>query len=405
MTQILKNIRVLDLSRIVAAPFATQTLGDMGAEVIKIERPGPGDDSRQYGPPFAPSASGGTLPETPLYMANNRNKKSMAVNLSTPEGQAIIRELAVVSDVLVENFKTGDLARYGLDYESLRRVNPRLIYCSVTGFGQTGPYKDKPAVDSLFQAMSGMMSITGEPDGLPTRTGFSIGDILASSSVLSSILGALYHRDINGGAGQHIDISCLDATIAALSHRVMQYFMTGVAPVRMGAATPNTIPSQPFDCADVPLIVSAGTDRLYRKFCIALERPDLADDPRFVDVRGRAANRGELLPELERIMKTRTAREWMTRLDAAGIVTGPIYDLQNTFEDPQVIERGLRIDLPHEGFGNLSFLRNPIRYSETDLDSYTAPPAIGQHTDDVLREVLGRSADDIAALRGAGTVA
>lgn len=404
MAGILHNIRVLDLSRIVAAPFATQTLGDMGAEVIKVERPGLGDDSRQYGPPFSPSADGGHLPETPLFMANNRNKQSIAVDIATAEGQRIIRDLAAKSDVLVENFKTGDLERYGLDYESLKAINPRLIYCSVTGFGQTGPYRTKPAVDSLFQAMSGLMSITGEPDGEPTRTGFSVGDVLAASSVLSGILAALYHRDVNGGPGQHIDISCLDATVAALSHRVMQYFMTGEAPQRMGAATPNTVPSQPFDCADVPLIVSAGTDRLFRKFCHAIGRPDLACDPRFSDVRGRAENRSILLPELARVMKTRTAREWMQRLDEAGVITGPIYDIKNAFEDPQIVARGLRIEMAHEGFGTLSYLRNPIRYSDTDLTDYTAPPSLGAHTTRVLSEVLGRSEAEIEALRESGVV-
>jgi crotonobetainyl-CoA:carnitine CoA-transferase CaiB-like acyl-CoA transferase len=250
-----------------------------------------------------------------------------------------------------------------------------------------------------------MMSVSGEPDGPPQRTGFSVGDIIASQFALSAILAALYHRDVNGGQGQHIDISCLDSVIAALSHRVMHYFMTGMPPHRMGSATPNTVPSQPFDCADFPLIVSAGTDRQYRNFCLALDRRDLADDPRFSDVRGRAANRGELLPVIAEIMRQKPAREWMARFDEYGVITGPIYDIKGVFEDPQVIDRELTVSLPHNGFGTLSFLRNPIRFSETLLDTYTAPPGLGEHTDEVLRDILGRTSDIVEELRKSGAVA
>lgn len=388
----LSRVRVLDLSRVLAAPWAAQMLADFGAEVIKLERAGLGDDSRRFGPPFLKDSRGRETDQSPMFLAVNRNKKSVTVDLSKPEGQALVRRLAAVSDVVIENYKVGDLARYGLDYASLSGVNPRLIYCSVTGFGQTGPYRKRLGYDPIFQGMSGLMSVTGYPDeapgGAPVTTGVSIADILCGHYATSAILAALHHRDTVSGRGQYIDLALLDAMVASLSHCAQTYFITGQAPGRRGTEGNGGQPSRMFRCADGAVMIVAGNDDQFERLCHALELPELARDPRFMPGSARSANRRQLAPILEQALARRSVHEVLSALDAAKVPAGPINDLQQVFEDPQVRERGLRVEVPHARAGSVPLLANPIRMSATPLTRYEAPPAVGEHTRQVLRELL-----------------
>ncbi|HYR35453.1 MAG TPA: CaiB/BaiF CoA-transferase family protein [Burkholderiales bacterium] len=402
----LSHIRVLDLSRVLAAPWATQNMADLGAEVIKVERPGSGDDSRAFGPPWIKDRDGRDTQDSAYFTSANRGKKSITLNIASPEGSAIARELAAKCDVLIENYKYGDLSRYGLGYEDLRKVNPRLVYCSVTGFGQTGPYRERPGYDFMIQGMGGMMSVTGEPDdapgGGPQRAGVPIADIITGMYASIAICAALVHRE-RSGRGQHLDLALLDSQIALLAYQNTNYFATGRPPKRIGNLHPNIVPYQPFGAADGEVILACGNDNLYRKFCEAAGCPELAGDPRFATNGKRVENRAELTRLLGDVFRKRTKREWLELLEAAGVPNGPINDVAQVFEEPQVKARGVRIELEHPVAGKLPMVASPMRFSETPLEYRRAPPLLGEHTEEVLRG-LGKSDAEIARLRSAGVI-
>jgi len=399
----LTGIRVLDLSRVLAGPWAGQNLADLGAEVIKIERPGMGDDSRAFGPPWVKDAQGRETKDSAYFTSANRGKKSVTVNLQQPEGQALVRALAATSDVLLENYKFGDLARYGLGYEDLQKINPRLIYCSVTGFGQTGPYKERPGYDFMIQGMGGMMSVTGEPDGAPQRAGVPVADIITGMYASIAICAALAHR-AQSGAGQHLDLALLDSQIALLAYQNTNYFATGKPPRRIGNLHPNIVPYQPFRAADGEVILACGNDNLYRKFCEAAGCLELAADPRFASNGKRVENRDELARLLGAIFAMRTKKEWVELLDAAGVPNGPINDIAQVFAEPQVKARGVKIEVAHPVAGMLPMVASPMRFSATPLEHRTPPPLLGEHTEEILRQLLGKSVDEIARLRASGAI-
>jgi crotonobetainyl-CoA:carnitine CoA-transferase CaiB-like acyl-CoA transferase len=402
MSKALSHIRVLDLSRVLAGPWATQNLADMGAEVIKVERPRIGDDTRAWGPPFLRGADGRETLDSSYFLSVNRGKKSITLDLSTPEGQSIVRELAVHCDVLVENYKVGNLARYGLAYEDLAKVNPRLVYCSITGFGQSGPYAPLPGYDFVFQGMGGLMSLTGhaddEPGAGPMKVGIAVGDVLAGMYASTAILGALEHRHLSG-KGQHIDIALLDCVIALTSYQTLNYLIAGKMPRRLGNSHPNIVPYQVFKCKEGDVIVAVGNNSQYVSYCQALERPDLATDPRFAHGEQRVLNRDALIPQLSAIMLTRTMMEWIARLEQFNVPCGPIYTLDQVFEDPQVQHRQMRVDVPHSVGVDVPGLASPLRFSDTPVTYDKAAPTLGEHTEQVLGALLGKSVDDIAALR------
>jgi len=398
---------VLDLSRVLAGPWAGQNLADLGAEVIKIERPGVGDDSRAFGPPWVKDAQGRDTKDSAYFTSANRGKKSLTVNLSQPQGQALVRELAAKSDVLLENYKFGDLHRYGLGYDDLKAINPRLIYCSVTGFGQTGPYRERPGYDFMIQGMGGMMSVTGEPDGAPgggpQRAGVPIADIITGMYASIAICAALAHRALSG-AGQHLDLALLDSQIALLAYQNTNYFATGKPPRRIGNLHPNIVPYQPFQASDGEVILACGNDNLYRKFCQAAGCPELAADPRFATNGKRVENRTELTRLLGEIFARRTKKEWVDLLDRAGVPNGPINDLAQVFAEPQVKARGVKIDVEHPVAGRLPMVASPMRFSATPLEHKTPPPLLGEHTEEILRGVLGKTPEEIARLRESGVI-
>lgn len=399
----LTGIRVLDLSRILAAPLAAQSLGDLGAEVIKVERPRTGDEARRWGPPFLKDRAGEDTRESPMYLCANRNKRSVTLDLASEAGQALVRRLVARSDVLIENYKVGDLARYGLDYESLRQLQPRLVYCSVTGFGQSGPYSKLPGYDTVFQAMSGMMSVTGLPDGVPgggpMKTGPSLADFMAGQFATAGILAALYERDTFSGEGQHIDIALLDCTIAAQSHYAATYLATGSVPQRRGTEGNGGLPSQAFACADRGVVVICGSEAQYRTFCQVLQRPDLADDPRFVTNAQRLAHRRELAETFNAITAQWASAALLRALEAAGIPSGPINTYPEVFADPQVVHRRMTLEAEHGQAGKVTFCASPIRFTDIAPRAPMAPPVLGQHTDEVLRELLDLDDAEIAQLR------
>jgi glutaryl-CoA transferase len=403
----LSHIRVLDLSRVLAGPWASQNMADLGAEVIKIERPGTGDDSRAFGPPWVKDGAGRDTKDSAYYTSANRGKKSVTLNIAVPEGQAIARELAKSADVLIENYKYGDLARYGLGYDQLRDLNPRLIYCSVTGFGHTGPYRERPGYDFMIQGMGGMMSVTGEPDdapgGGPQRAGVPIADIITGMYASIAICAALANRE-RSGKGQHLDLALLDSQIALLAYQNTNYFATGVPPRRIGNLHPNIVPYQPFRAADGDVILACGNDNLYRKFCEAAGCPELANDPRFATNGKRVENRAELTRLLAAVFRKRTKREWLELLETAGVPNGPINDVAQVFEEPQVKARGVRINLQHSAGAKLPLVASPMRFSATPLEYRLAPPLLGEHTEEVLRGVLGKSDGEIARLRAAKVI-
>jgi crotonobetainyl-CoA:carnitine CoA-transferase CaiB-like acyl-CoA transferase len=407
----LSHVRVLDLSRVLAGPWAGQNLADLGAEVIKVERPGVGDDSRAFGPPWVKDKDGRDTKDSAYYTSANRGKKSITINISKPEGQQLVRELAKISDVLIENYKFGDLARYGLAYDDLAKINPRLVYCSVTGFGQTGPYRERPGYDFMIQGMGGMMSVTGEPDdevngkagGGPQRAGVPVADIITGMYASIAICAALAHR-AESGKGQHLDLALLDSQIALLAYQNTNYFATGKPPKRIGNLHPNIVPYQPFRTSDGSVILACGNDNLYRKFCEVAGAPELADDPRFVSNGKRVENRAELTRLLQAIFLAKTTHEWVEALEGAGVANGPINDVAQVFDEPQVKARGVKIELDHPVAGRLPLVASPMRFSGTPLEHKLAPPVLGQHTDEVLREVLRMSESQIAGLRAGGVI-
>lgn len=396
----LDGIRVLDLSRILAGPWCTQNLADLGADVIKIERPRVGDDTRAWGPPFLKDGDGVDTNESAYYLSANRNKRSVEADMATPEGAALIRELAAVSDILVENFKVGGLAKYGLDYASLQAINPRLIYCSVTGFGQDGPFARRPGYDFMIQGMGGLMSITGErddlPGGGPQKAGVAVTDIVTGMYATVAILAALQERH-RSGLGQHLDIALLDSHVALLANQNSNYFNSGVAPTRAGNAHQNVVPYQVFAASDGHLIVATGNESQYRAYCTAIGAAELGDDPRFATNRLRVTHRDTLVALLAEIMRRGKRDDWIARLEAVGVPCGPINDIAQAFAHPQVAARQLRRDLPHPSGGVAPVTASPLRFSASPVVYRRAPPLLGQHTEEVLREVLGKSPEAIAA--------
>jgi crotonobetainyl-CoA:carnitine CoA-transferase CaiB-like acyl-CoA transferase len=400
--QILEGIRVLDLTRVLAGPWASQTLADMGAEVIKIERPGRGDDTRSWGPPFARDAEGSESSESAYFLSVNRGKKSVTIDITQPEGQDLVRRLAAQSDIVLENYKVGGLQRYGLDYQSLSATHPKLIYCSITGFGQTGPYKDRAGYDFMIQGMGGLMSITGErddlPGGGPQKVGVAIADITTGLYSTIAILGALYHR-AQTGEGQYIDMALLDCQVAMLGNMNLNYLVSGKAPGRMGNAHQNIVPYQVFPCRDGHLILAVGNDEQYARFCDEAGVAHLARDERFATNQARVRNRETLVPILQEVLMTRDRDDWLRVLDTLGIPSGPINNLEQVFAGPQVVARGLKLSLPHDQAGTVPGVANPIRMSGTPIQKQAAPPMLGQHTQEVLENLLRLPKSEIERLQ------
>ena len=396
-------MRVLDLSRVLAGPWASQVLADLGAEVIKVERPGGGDDTRGWGPPWLRDPSGAETSESAYFLSANRGKKSITVDLTRPEGQDLVRRLAACSDVVLENYKVGALDRYGLGYADLSALNPRLVYCSITGFGQTGPYRQRAGYDFLIQGMGGLMSLTGEPDGEPMKVGVAVLDIVTGMYAATAVLAALAHRE-RSGRGQHVDLALLDVQVATLANQAQSYLVTGSNPRRLGNAHPSIVPYQAFATADGHIILAVGNDGQFARFCQVAGRPDLAADERFRANAGRVLHRAALVPELERVLAMRPSSDWIASLEAAGVPCGPINDLGQVFEDPQVRARGMRLEVPHPLAGTASLVASPIRLSGMPVAPGTAPPTLGQHTHEVLAEVLGLDEATRASLREVGVI-
>jgi crotonobetainyl-CoA:carnitine CoA-transferase CaiB-like acyl-CoA transferase len=402
----LTGIRVLDLSRVLAGPWCTQTLADLGADVIKIERPGTGDDTRTWGPPFLQDEQGRDTHEAAYYLGCNRNKRSVTCDIAQPAGQALIRELASHCDVLVENFKVGDLDRYGLGYEDLRQVNPRLIYCSITGFGQTGPYRERAGYDYIVQGMGGLMSITGERDDLgggPQKVGVAVADLFTGMYATVAILAALRHAD-STGEGQRVDMALLDTQVSMLANLGANYLVSGNVPGRAGNAHQNIVPYQVFETAPGALgrdflILAVGNDSQFAKFCEAAGRPEIAADARFAKNQDRVRNRSVLVPMLEEVLRTRTKGEWLSLLETARVPCGPINNLREVFDDVQVKQRGMVNTWFHPLRDEVRLVASPMKLSGTPVRTDLPPPLLGQHTEEVLREVLGWDDERIAALR------
>ncbi len=407
MTAPLSHIRVLDLSRVLAGPWASQFLADMGAEVIKIERPVHGDDTRGWGPPFAREPNADDPGISAYFACANRGKQSVTVDMAHPKGQELIRQLAAKSDVLIENFKVGGLAKYGLDYASLKAINPRLVYCSITGFGQTGPYAPRAGYDFLVQAMGGLMSVTGEPDGVPgggpVKVGVAISDQMAGMNALAAILTALLKRE-RTGEGEYIDVALLDSTVAALVNQASTYLVAGTVPQRMGNAHPTVVPYQAFRTADGHIILAIGNDGQFQRFCAAAGIEHLATDERYRTNAARIVNRDMLIPAMADVIEQRTSADWIALLEARAVPCGPINTIDQVFADPQVTARGMRRVLEHETAGPLAVVANPVRMASHDTTAAKAPPLLGENTQGVLSDVLGLSADAIAALRSEGVV-
>jgi crotonobetainyl-CoA:carnitine CoA-transferase CaiB-like acyl-CoA transferase len=392
----LQGIRVLDLSRILAGPWASQTLGDLGAEIIKVERPEIGDDTRGWGPPFLHDGEPHAM--SAYFLSANRGKKSVTIEFGKPEGQELIRRLAAASDILIENYKFRGLKKFGLDYDSLKDVNPRLIYCSITGFGQTGPYRSRAGYDFLVQGMGGLMSITGEPDGEPMKVGVAIADVFTGMYATTAILAALVERH-KSDEGQHIDLALLDVQVATLANQALNFLVSGDEPRRLGNSHPNIVPYQVFATRDGYAILAVGNDDQFRRFAEAAGRAEWATDERFQTNSARVLNRAALVPLLRQAMVERTTVEWLTLLEPLGVPCGPINGLSATFADPQVQERGMLARLNHPTAGEVPSVANPIKYSRTPIKYEQPPPLLGEHTEEVLRGVLGCSESEIEQLR------
>ena len=397
----LSHLTVLDLSRVLAGPWCTQLLADLGAEVIKIEKPGSGDDTRSWGPPFLKDREGRETGEAAYYLACNRGKKSVAVDFTQSEGQAIVRDLARAADVVVENFKVGGLKKYGLDYASLATVNPRLVYCSITGFGQTGPYAERAGYDFMIQGMGGFMSVTGErddaPGGGPQKAGIAVADLMTGMYAATAVLAAIAHRE-REGIGQYIDTSLFDTQIAMMATLDMNYLVSGTPPGRAGNAHQSIVPYQVFACADGHLILAVGNDGQFARFCDAAGKPEWRADPRFATNAGRVQRRDILVPMIAELMLERTQRDWLSALEVVGVPCGPINRLDQVFADPQAKARGMRIDLPHPLSGTVPQVANPLNFSATPLTYTQAPPLLGEHTEAVLAGRLGLSKQSLADL-------
>ena len=403
----LSHIRVLDLSRVLAGPWCSQNLADLGAEVIKVERPGIGDDTRHWGPPFVKDAQGQDTAESTYFVCINRNKRSITVNLSKPEGQEIIRQLVLESDVLIENYKVGDLAKYGLDYASLRQIKPNLIYCSITGFGQTGPYAHRPGYDYIVQGMGGFMSVTGEADGFPggspQKAGVAIADLFTGMYASSAILAAVIHRD-RTGEGQMIDMALLDTQVAMMANVASAYLSTDEVPRRWGNTSPIVVPYQTFPTSDGWMIVAVGNDSQFRHFVKVGGEEHLADNPRFSENPLRVQHRAELVPLLEAMTRKKTKAQWISLLDEIGVPCGPINNMKEVFANEQVQARKLAISVPHDTAGTMKLVASPIRMSATPTEIRMAPPTLGQHTNEILREYLKLDSSAIEALHKQGVV-
>lgn len=403
----LSHIRVLDLSRVLAGPWCTQNLADLGADVIKVEKPGEGDDTRHWGPPFARDQSGKDTAESAYFISINRNKRSITVDISKPEGQEIIRQLAKESDVVIENYKVGQLAKYGLDYESLRKVKPDLIYCSITGFGQFGPYSKRPGYDFIVQGMGGFMSVTGEADDFPgaspQKAGVAIADIFTGMYATTSILAAIAHKN-HTGEGQYIDLALLDTQIAVMANVASAYLCSDEIPRRWGNASPTIVPYQTLPTSDGCMIVAAGNNGQFRHFVTAGNEAHLADNPLYSENPMRVKHREQLVPLLEEMTRKKTKAEWIALLEKANVPCGPINNFQEVFENEQVKARDIQINVPHPTTGTMKLVASPMRLSKTPVEVRMAPPTLGQHTDEILRERLGLSAQDILLLRENGSI-
>ncbi|GAB3476513.1 CaiB/BaiF CoA transferase family protein [Polaromonas eurypsychrophila] len=388
----LTGVRVLDLSRVLAGPWAGQLLADLGADVVKVEKPGAGDDTRAWGPPYLEDASGHNTTEATYFLCANRNKRSVAIDTATSEGQAQVRALAQQADVLLENFKVSGLQRYGLDYASLKEANPRLVYCSITGFGQTGPYAARAGYDFLIQGMGGLMSVTGQPDGEPgagpQKVGVALTDIMTGLYATIAVQAALAERE-KSGLGQHIDLALLDVQIACLANQASNYLAGGMVPRRMGNAHPNIVPYRAFPTADGDIILAVGNDGQFARFCTVAGHPDWSSDERFSSNAQRLANRAVLVPLLRQATVMRSSADWIAALEAAGVPCGPINHIDQVFADPQVIARGLQITLPHTLAGSVPLVANPIRLSGSPVAYRRPPPLLGEHTAEVLAQWLG----------------
>ncbi|MDF2095784.1 CaiB/BaiF CoA transferase family protein [Aquibaculum arenosum] len=400
----LSGLRILDLTRILAGPTSTQLLGDLGADVIKIERPGEGDDTRRWGPPYVKNADGSDSDASAYYLSSNRNKRSLTVDIAAPEGQALIRRLAASCDVVAENFKVGGLAKFGLDYLSMKEVKPDIVYCSITGFGQTGPYAPRAGYDYLAQGMGGMMSITGEPDGQPMKVGVGIADVMCGMYASVAILAALRHRD-RTGQGQYIDLALLDTQVAWLVNEGLNYLTSGKVPHRRGTEHANIVPYNVLPCADGHFIIAVGNDRQFQRFCAFAGAPELGEDPRFLTNSLRVANRDALYDLLPELTRRKTLDEWVNGLAELGVPSGPVNTIDRVFADPQILHRGMKVSLPFPGSetGTVDLIGNPIKFSETPVAYRRPPPRVGEHSEEVLRE-FGLSEDEIAKLRDKGIV-
>jgi len=399
---ILDGIRVLDLTRVLAGPWAAQNLADFGAEVIKVERPGHGDDTRKWGPPFLRDREGNETSDAAYYLACNRGKRSITLDIAKPEGQALARRLALECDVLIENFKVGDLARHGLDYATLSREHPRLVYCSITGFGQDGPYRERPGYDFMVQGLGGLMSVTGErddlPGGGPQKVGVAVSDLFTGMYATTAILASLFERE-KSGRGQYIDMALLDVQVAMLANLSSNYFVSRQAPRRMGNAHQNIVPYHVFKAADEFLIVAVGNDGQFAKFCEVLGRPDWPKDERFSTNPQRVRHRELMVQLITERLATRPAREWLALLEPAGVPCGPINDLAQVFDDPQVLHRRMAVKAPHPKAGEVTMVANPIKFSATPIAHDRAPPLLGEHTHEVLQSLLGLGDEELRALR------
>ncbi|MBG1232049.1 CaiB/BaiF CoA transferase family protein [Aestuariivirga litoralis] len=398
----LKDIRVLDLTRVLAGPWATQMLADFGAEVIKIEKPGEGDDTRGWGPPFVKNADG-SEGDAAYFHSANRGKKSVCIDMAKPEGASLIKALAAQADILVENFKVGGLAKYGLDYLALSTLNPRLIYCSITGFGQDGPYANRAGYDFMIQGMAGVMSITGEPGGEPQKMGVAFSDVFAGLHAMIGIQAALYARE-KTGLGQHIDISLLDSQVSVLANQAMNYLVSGKVPKRLGNAHPNIVPYQTFETADGHIIMAVGNDRQFGEYCKLIGAPHLGEDTRFTTNRGRVEHRDVLIPALRPFMKARSTAEWTQVFEAASVPCGPINTIDQVFENPQVKARGLLRELEAADGSKVPTVSGPVVFSGAERTDARPSPRLGQDTESVLKDLLNLSAEDAQGLRDKGIV-
>jgi crotonobetainyl-CoA:carnitine CoA-transferase CaiB-like acyl-CoA transferase len=401
----LAGIRVFDLTRILAGPTCTQLLGDLGADVIKIEKTGAGDDTRKWGPPYVQGKDGRNTSESAYYLSSNRNKRSLAIDIAKPEGQALARRLIGCCDLMVENFKVGDMARYGLAYPDLKPANPRLIYCSITGFGQTGPYAPRAGYDMLAQGLGGIMSVTGEPDRPPMKVGVGIADIMCGMYATVAILAALHHRD-RTGEGQFIDLALLDSQVAWLATVGLNYLTSGKVPGRVGNEHPNIVPYNVMAAADGHVILAVGNDAQFVKFCNYAGRGDLAQDPRFVTNEVRIAHRRELYEILEPVLRGRAQQDWVEGLARIGVPCSPVNTVDQVFADPQVLARGMKIAMSHglAGMGQVDLIGNPIKYSATPIEYRQPPPQLGEHSREILEEFLDMRAAEFEALKRKGVV-